>query len=185
MKNWKLDQTEVGPDLGIFKVRFDHLENPRNQKKFRVVVLESADAANVVAITKDKKVVMVRQLRFGIGKETIELPGGFVDAGEEDTQISAARELVEETGYVGEDWHYLGEIESNPAFMTSLVHHWLVKEVSIASTPDEDQDEGEYVEVICLTLDEIKENMKAGLIQHPHTLSALARVFPLWDYPEL
>ncbi len=183
MKNWKLDQTETGPDLGIFKVRFDHLENPRNQKKLRVVVLESADAANVVAITKDKKIVMVRQLRFGIGTETIELPGGFIDEGEADSQRAAARELVEETGYVGEDWHYLGKIESNPAFMTSAVHHWLVKAASIALTPK--QDEGEYVEVLCLSLDEIKENMKAGLIQHPHTLSALARVFPLWDYPEL
>ena len=182
IKNWKFHRSELGPNLGIFKVRYDHVENLRNHKMMKAIILESNDAANVVAITKDKKIVMVRQLRFGITKETIELPGGFVDEGE-DSKIAALRELREETGYTGENWTYLGEIESNPAFMKSMVYHWLAREVELKGKTI--LDDGENVEVLCLSIEEIKEKMKEGLIQHPHTLSALARVFSLWEYPEI
>ena len=76
-------KSERGPDLGIFKIRIDHQKNNRNQHVLKAVVLEAADSANVVAITPNKEIILVRQFRFGIGRETLEIPGGMVDKGED------------------------------------------------------------------------------------------------------
>jgi ADP-ribose pyrophosphatase len=64
------------------------------------VVIASADWCNVIAVTPDGKLVLVRQFRFGIEEFSLEIPGGIIDPGE--TPVAAAvRELREETGYVG------------------------------------------------------------------------------------
>lgn len=175
---WKTLKSEKGEDLIIFNVRYDHVVNPRNQTSMKAIVLESNDSANVVAITKTGKVLMVKQYRFGTQKITIELPGGFIDD-KEDSSVAVARELQEETGYSSNDWTYLGRVESNPVFMNSYVHHWLAKGVSYQQLPQ--LDEGEDIQLMLLSVDEIKQHIKAGAIAHPHTISALARVFPLWS----
>lgn len=175
---WKLVRQEKGPSLAIFKVRFDWFKNLRNNKTIKTTVLESQNAANIIAITKDQKIVLVKQFRFGTGQPTIEAPGGFVDEGE-DHQLAAKRELLEETGYGKGEWEYLGYVGNNPAFMNSYVHHWLAKNVELI---DELQlDDGENIEVKTYFLEELKILIESNNITHPHTISALARVFNLWN----
>lgn len=174
---WKTLDSQKGPDLIIFKTRYDQVQNPRNNTKMKAVVLESDDAVNVVAITKEHKVVLVKQYRFGIGKVTIEIPGGFIDKGETDL-IAAQRELSEETGFTSPQWKPLGKIESNPAFVNSYVYHWLATDVEPKTQLK--LDEGEAIEIVEMNLEEIKQHIQNGSIAHPHTLSALARVFQLW-----
>lgn len=78
------------------------------------MVLEATDWVNVIALTSDLQVVMVRQFRHGVREETSEFPGGMVDAGESPLQ-AAQRELLEETGFVSEQWTELGWMYPNPA----------------------------------------------------------------------
>jgi len=177
MNSWIKHHSEKGPELIIFNTRYDFMENPRNGEKMKAVVLESKDSANLVAINTEGKIIMVRQLRFGTGKLSLEVPGGFIDAGEE-AVTAAKRELEEESGYTGGSWEYLGKIGSNPVFMDAYVHHFLAKDV--VKTKNTQQDDGEDIEVVEMTPDEIREAVQKEEIDHPHSISVLARVLQLW-----
>jgi 8-oxo-dGTP pyrophosphatase MutT (NUDIX family) len=178
--DWQLVSSRPGPDLIIFRSRFDEMRNPANGKTFRRIVLESVDWVNIVPVTQEGKVVMVEQYRFGIGRNTIETPGGMVDAGETSLQ-AAQRELEEETGYTGGRWRYLGAVEPNPAIHDHLCHHWLVEGVVQTGAPE--PGEGEALAVHVMTLEEIVAALEGGRLQHALALSALSRVFPLWSLP--
>lgn len=173
-EEWTCIKSEPGPDLKLFKARFDHMLNPRNKLTERMIILESPDSVNVVPITKDGKIIFVRQYRFGIEAYTLELPGGIVDPGE-DHGVAARRELQEETGYSSTEWSYLGKVGANPVFMNSYVHHWIAKDVAL--THEVTLDAGEDVEWVALPIEEVKTKLLTGAFQHPHAVNALLRYF--------
>lgn len=177
---WRRLASELGPDLILFRTRFDTLAHPVSEEAFRRLVLESVDWVNVVAITREGLCVMVEQYRFGTSRVTIETPGGMVDPGE--TAFDAGRrELLEETGYGGGEWTYLGAVEPNPAVHNHLCHHWLARDVELVQPPDPGL--GEALSVVLATEAELGVAMRSGRLRHVLALSALSRVYPLWTLP--
>lgn len=177
---WTTLGSTPGPELPLFRVRYDTLRHPVSAATFERLVLETADWVNVVAVTPDKKLVMVEQYRFGVAELTIEPVGGIVDAGE-DSLAAAKRELLEEAGYGQGKWRYLGSVQANPAFHDNLCHHWLAEDVVPVQPPA--PDEGEAIRVHCMTLAEVAEAFSDGRLRHSLGLSALSRVYSLWDLP--
>lgn len=175
-KSWKLIQTQPGPDLTIFRVRFDWLENLRTGFQLKATVLEAPEWINVVALTRDGKLVVVRQYRFGNGETTTEIPAGIPEAGES-PQEAAVRELREETGYTSSHWEYLGWVSPNPAFLDNRSHHFLAR--NAVKTDELALDEGENLETAELSLEELREEIRAGRFRHSLAVSALAHVFDL------
>ncbi len=175
-KGWTLVGSEPGPDLIILHARFDQYVNPRNEKSFRRVVLQAPDWVNIVAVTPENKILVVRQFRFGAGKPTTEIPAGMVDEGET-PEHAARRELKEETGYTTTRWKYLGWVEPNPAFLNNHLHIWLAQEVVKTHAPK--LDEGEDITVREFTLDEIRREIQSGEMRNALGLLALAYVFDL------
>lgn len=173
---WIRHGTEAGPDLMIARARFDTLENPRTGERMRRLVLETPDWVNVVALTPEKHVVLVRQFRFGTETVTTEIPGGVVDPGESPEE-AARRELAEETGYTSKRWSSLGFVEPNPAFLGNRCHHFLAEEVR--RTEEVDPDPGEDIVVSTLPLDEIPGEIAAGRVLHSLVICALSRVLDL------
>ena len=178
IKPWRIIKSEKGPSLQLFNVRFDWVQNPRNSKEMRRVILETDEWINIVAVTPDKKIVVVRQFRFGNGKITTEIPGGTVEPGESPKE-AAMRELKEETGYTTDNWIYLGAVEPNPAFQNNFCHLWHAE--NVVSTDKMNLDEGEDISVETITLEELKEKIKEGQFTHALALNALSRVFDLFN----
>lgn len=175
-KPWEVLGSEPGPNLVLFQTRYDWVRNPRNAKSMKAVVLECADWVNVVAITPEKKLVIVQQYRFGVGKRTVEIPAGIMNTGETPEQ-AAIRELKEETGYTAKSWKYLGWVETNPAFLNNRCHHWLA--IDVIKTSPMELDEGEEISVSELTLEEVRYEIEKGRMRNSLSLVALSRVFDL------
>ena len=94
--SWERVDTQPGPDLGIFSVRFDFYADPRSGERIKRVVLESGDWCSIVALTPDRRVVLVRQYRFGVMAATLEIPGGSV--GRDEPHLDAAKRLTRHAG---------------------------------------------------------------------------------------
>jgi ADP-ribose pyrophosphatase len=175
-RSWKVIRSEPGPELILFNARFDWVENPRNQKVLRAVVLEAGDWVNVIALTPRERIVTVSQFRLGIRGLSLEIPAGLVDPGETPLQ-TAQRELEEETGYTAREWTPLGWAYANPAFLTNRVHTYLARDAERTGSPH--MEASEDLETAELTLEEIRQAIQTGRMRNSNSLLALARVYDL------
>jgi ADP-ribose pyrophosphatase len=162
-ETWPLVSSRLLHELRIFRLRIDRLLSPRTGGEYEFVVVDASDWVNVVPITTDGNVVMIRQFRAGTGRVTLEIPGGCLD-GAESAREGAERELLEETGYGGGDWTSLGSIEPNPAFLNNRCHTLLVEGVRKLAEPA--QEEREDIETIEVPLREIPALIASGAISH-------------------
>ena len=78
-KPWEVIKSEQGPNLVLFQARYDWVKNPRNARSMKAVILEAPDWVNIVAVTPEKKIVVVKQFRFGVAKTTVEIPAGIIE----------------------------------------------------------------------------------------------------------
>lgn len=141
------------------------LPDGRTAGPFRV--LDYPDWVNVLALTREGRVVLVRQYRPGPKKVTLELPGGAVEPDEQSLEAAMRRELAEETGYGGGTITYLAGLSPNSASHTNRVHSFLATDVECIG--DLRPDDTEFLEVVLLPLDEVIETaVQGGLDQAMH-----------------
>jgi ADP-ribose pyrophosphatase len=148
----------------IFKLEKQRLLSPRTGVEHDFFVLDCPDWCNIVPLTDDNDVVMVRQRRHGIGEETLELPGGMIDPGDPSPLEAARRELLEETGYRVRSIEPIGVIAPNPAIMNNRCHSFLARGAEQVS--EIALDHGEDIEVVKVPLAEIPARIKSGEITH-------------------
>lgn len=160
--------------LDLQAVPFHH---PKRATTREFVVVNAPDWVNVLAHTKDDRLVLVNQFRYGIDAFSWEIPGGVIEAGE-DPVVAGARELLEETGYVGDHARLLASVHPNPAFMRNRCHLVLVENCRLAAPPAWDADE--EIEVAAVPVAEVYARARAGGITHSLVLDALLFFEPLW-----
>jgi len=132
-------------------------------------VVTAPDWINVIPVTDDDRVILVRQYRFGIEGSTLEIPGGMCDEGEAPAD-AARRELREETGYDAGELELLGSVHPNPAIQNNRCHSFLAPGVRRVGAPDPDADEA--IEVVEVPLSEIPGLIAGGKITHALVIAA-------------
>jgi 8-oxo-dGTP pyrophosphatase MutT (NUDIX family) len=156
----------------IFNVDVHSLEHPRTGRVHDFYILDAPDWCNIVPLTRDGQVVMVRQRRHGVGQETLELPGGMVDPEDPSPLEAARRELLEETGYRAAHVEAIGDIAPNPAMQSNRCWSFLAREVERVAAPE--LDHGEDIDVVLVPYAEIPERIRRGEIAHALVVVAFA-----------
>ena len=168
---WKTLSSEYLFSDQWFTVRRDKCETPGGKIVDPYYVYEFPTWAAAVPVTEDGKIVMIRQYRHALGETGIELPGGCVDDTDKNLQDAMARELLEETGYSFSSYQYLGRISANPSSNNNLLHMYLAiggKKVAVQQL-----DENEEIEVMLLTIDEVKQLLRENKIVQAMHVSCL------------
>lgn len=144
-------------------------KSPTSGVEIKFDVLECSDWINIIAITKDKKVIMVEQFRSGTNEITLEFPAGGVDSSE-DHEKAAIRELSEETGSSVKNLKLIGSSKPNPAFLSNTLWTYLSEDVVIDGT--QNLDKTEEVKVVLVPLDKIDSMIQNGEISHSLTITS-------------
>ena len=113
---------------------------------------------------------MVRQYRYGADRITLETPGGLVDPGETPAQ-SAAREMLEETGYRGREVVSLGGVNPNPALFGNRLHAFLALDAVPVAKVQPGPTEETVVELV--TREQLGDFVRDGAVDNALVLSAL------------
>ena len=119
MKKWKTTSSETLVDTRWVKVRKDSVDLPNGQHIDDFYAITVNDAAAIVAIDEGENIILKKEYRYCYGRDLIEVPAGTFEQGETDGLAVAKRELLEETGYVSDDWQYIGATVESSAKLTN------------------------------------------------------------------
>jgi ADP-ribose pyrophosphatase len=168
---WQVVRADSVADFRVFSVSALHSERAGDGLAHTFVRIDAPDWVNVVPLTSSGEVVMIRQFRHGIGAETLEIPGGMVDAGE-DPISAASRELLEETGYRAAKIEQIGAVNPNPALFGNRLHSYVAHGCTRVADLANDQHEETVVELV--PLGEIPALLRRGAIDHALVMVAFA-----------
>ena len=164
---WTLiDSVSVFKDTW-FNVRKDTCKKPDGTIVSPYYVYEFPTWVTVFAVTKEQQVVIVKQYRHAIGEVSIEIPGGCVDDEDANLEHAARRELLEETGYAFDNFHYLGKTSPNPSTNSNWMHMFLATGGEKVS--EQQLDANEEIEVLLYDINKVKQLLKEQkIIQAMH-----------------
>jgi ADP-ribose pyrophosphatase len=161
----------------ILDVRSVHYRHPARDSERDFVVIDAPDWVNVIALTPDRRLVLVRQFRFGIDGFSLEIPGGVIEKGENPV-AAGLRELAEETGFVGKSPRSLGSVHPNPAIQNNRCHLVLVEDAELRQATALDVDED--IAVVTAPVDDVLNWARTGAITHSLVLCGLFHFEAWW-----
>ena len=173
MNRWKTLKSEYLIRRPWLTARRDAVQLPNGVINDEFYVLEYPDWVNIIAITPDGDFVFVRQYRYALDLDSIELCAGVIEPGETPEQ-GARRELLEETGYGGGTWQEIMTIGQNPSTCSNWTHCFLA--TGVEKLQDQNLDRTEDIDVLLLTRHQVLQMLQSGQLKQALMLA------PLWQY---
>jgi len=167
---WETSEEKVILKAHVFRYKQVKRKSPTTQQTGEIDVIQCSNWVNILAITPEKKVVLIKQFRHGTNNYTIEIPGGAMNHSE-DGLTSAKRELEEETGYTSDNWISLGKVDVNPAFMTNACETYLA--LNAVKSKEQNLDPFEEIEVFEEDLSSLPALVQKGVITHSLVIAGL------------
>lgn len=168
MKNsWITQSEKIILDSPFMKILERNSTSSETGKAHRFFLFRSRNWANIIPVTSEGKVVLIRQYRVGVDRHTLEVPGGVQDEADQDPTQSALRELAEETGYTplpGARCISLGGSLPNPAIQDNTCFNFIVGPVQ--KTQTQNLDPGEMIETLEVAVPELCAMIARGEIDH-------------------
>ncbi len=161
LRPWRVLSSDYRVDTPYLRLRADRVELPSGQVVEDYFVRESRGFCIVFALTADRRVVLVRQYKHGIGAVMLELPAGAIDPGES-PPACAARELAEETGYAAASLEHLRSFVIDPTNSNGHFHLFLARG-AVLGGPQE-LDVTEEIDVLLAPLGELRAMALDGRI---------------------
>ena len=167
------DVKRMGRELAyqgtVLKVYKDHMKFSNGNTEDWDFIHHDGAAA-VIPVMDDGKILMVKQYRNALERDTLEIPAGKLDDPDEEGIVCASRELKEETGYSSDDLEWLLTIRTTVAFCNERIEVFVARNL----IPGEQHlDEDEFVDVKAYKLEELKKMIFEGKIQDSKTMAAI------------
>ena len=160
-------------DVIVDTIRFENgMETKRE-------VARHASAAAVVPVTPGGKIIMVRQYRYAVEEDTIEIPAGLLDPGEDPLE-GAKRELEEEIGQKPLRMEHMFRFYSSPGFTTETLDCYLCDQMSPSH---QHLDADEFIDILEISPEEALEMIHDGRIMDGKTVAALS-FYLAWKHKE-
>ncbi len=160
---------ELKYEGSIVKIYMDEIELP-NGKIAKWDFINHDGAAAVVPVTSEGKILMVKQYRNALDRDTLEIPAGKLDDISEETSVCAARELEEETGYKPGKLEFLMTLCTWVAFTNEKIDVYVATDLIPAK---QNLDEDEFIDVKAYSVEDLKEKIFKGELQDTKTISAI------------
>lgn len=153
-QSWRILSSEYLVNAPWAVLRKDSCRMPNGYIVPEYYILEYPNWVNVVALTEDNEIILVRQYRHGVQESILEIPGGVIDEGE-DSLTAAKRELLEETGYLFDSFEKLCDLFPNPATSNNITTSYLAR--GGKKVQEQELDSQEDIEVILKSPSEVKQ----------------------------
>ena len=155
-------------DGKLLHVRRDTVRLPDGSLATREYIVHPG-AVLIVPVLPDGRLVVERQYRYPAGRVFVEFPAGKLDPGEAEL-VTAQRELVEETGYTATTWTPLGMIHSVVGYSNEAIDFFIAEGLTHVGA---ELDDGEFLEIVTMSQDEMLAALDRGEITDAKTVSAL------------
>lgn len=154
----------------IISLQVDDVKLPDGQLSKREIV-KHPGAVALIPVTDEGKIILVRQFRKALERTIVEIPAGRIEP-EEDPQITAIRELEEETGLGTNDIAYVQTFATSPGFADEVIHLYVAKGLYTIDNPAAG-DEDEFIDVLEVSIEEAEEMVAEGEIYDAKTAFAV------------
>lgn len=172
---WKMLSSKYVFQDRWFQARADRCEFPDGRIIEPYYVVEVPDWCNTIILTKDERVILVRQYRYAADQITFELPGGLIEKGE-DPMNAAKREMEEETGFTSDEFELISKVSPNPSINNNTAYFYLARNAyPIANIKN--MDEFEDIDVVSFSKEELWQLLKENKIQHGVQVGPLYAAF--------
>ena len=151
MERWKTEKSETLLDTSWVKVRRDSVRLPNGATIDDFYAVTIRDASAIVALDEGGNLILKREYRYCYDRELLEIPAGAFNDGETDPLAVARRELLEETGYVSDQWEYFGPTVESSAKLTNFMHIFLARNCRKVALQQLDATEELTVELVPLS----------------------------------